>query len=133
MARNPASRAKTARTNSSERSFSSSAAGPDLGPSEARSLYDLVPYPGHPFAQTHPDRLATLATLFGLEPPALERCRVLELGCGDAGNLAPMAAGLPDARFVGVDAASGAVARGRAMAEALGLTNVTLEVGAIEG
>ena len=28
------------------------------------------PYPGHPFAQTHPDRLATVATLFGLRAGA---------------------------------------------------------------
>jgi SAM-dependent methyltransferase len=91
-----------------------------------------VPYPGHPFAQTHPDRLATLGTLFRIDPPPLEACRVLELGCGDAGNLVPMALTLPGGRFVGIDAADGAVARGRALVEALGLTNVTLEVGQIE-
>ena len=38
------------------------------GQQEALTEYDRVPYPGHPFAQTHPDRLATVATLFGLEP-----------------------------------------------------------------
>jgi SAM-dependent methyltransferase len=96
------------------------------------SLYDAVPYPGHPFAQTHPDRLATLATLFGLRPAPIERCRVLELGCGDAGNLVAMAVVLPEGRFVGVDAAPGAIARGRELVEALGLGNVTLEAGAIE-
>ena len=91
-----------------------------------------MPYPGHPFAQTHPDRLATLGTLFRIEPPPLEACRVLELGCGDGGNLVPMALALPGARFVGIDASEGAVARGRALVEALGLTNVTLEVVEIE-
>ena len=96
------------------------------------SPYDVVPYPGHPFGQTHPDRLATLGTLFRIEPPPLEACRVLELGCGDGGNLVPMALALPGARFVGIDAAEGAVARGRALVEALGLTNVTLEVVEIE-
>jgi ubiquinone/menaquinone biosynthesis C-methylase UbiE len=105
---------------------------PDVRPSDAASPYDVVPYPGHPFAQTHPDRLATLATLFGLEPAPPEGCRVLELGCGDAGNLVPMALALPGARFVGVDAAGGAIARGRALVDALGLGNVALEVGAIE-
>ena len=90
------------------------------------SAYDAVPYPGHPFAQTHPDRLATLATLFGLEPPLLEHCRVLELGCGDGGNLVPMALGLPAAHFVGVDAAAGAIARGRTLVDALALPNVEL-------
>jgi SAM-dependent methyltransferase len=91
-----------------------------------------VPYPGHPFAQTHPDRLAALGTLFRSEPPPLDKCRVLELGCGDAGNLVPMALALPGGRFVGIDAAEGAIARGRSLVEALGLTNVTLEVGEIE-
>ena len=96
------------------------------------SPYDVVPYPGHPFAQTHPDRLATLGTLFRIEPPPLEACRVLELGCGDAGNLVPMALALPGGRFHGIDAAEGAIGRGRALVEALGLPNVTLEVGEIE-
>jgi hypothetical protein len=96
------------------------------------SPYDVVPYPGHPYAQTHPDRLATLGSLFRIDPPPLEACRVLELGCGDAGNLVPMAVALPGARFRGIDASEGAIARGRALVEVLGLTNVTLEVGEIE-
>jgi SAM-dependent methyltransferase len=96
------------------------------------SVYDDVPYPGHPFAQTHPDRLATLATLFGLAPPPVERCRVLELGCGDGGNLVPMALPLPGARFLGVDAAVGAIARGRALIGALELSNIELEARPIE-
>jgi hypothetical protein len=99
---------------------------------DVASPYDVVPYPGHPYAQTHPDRLATLGTLFRIDPPPPEACRVLELGCGDAGNLVPMALALPGGRFVGIDAAEGAIARGRALVEALGLTNVTLEVGEIE-
>jgi ubiquinone/menaquinone biosynthesis C-methylase UbiE len=104
----------------------------DVRPTDAASPYEVVPYPGHPFAQTHPDRLATLATLFGLEPAPPEGCRVLELGCGDAGNLVPMALALPGGRFVGVDAAGGTIARGRAVVDALGLGNVALEVAAIE-
>jgi SAM-dependent methyltransferase len=76
--------------------------------------------------------LATLATLFGLRPVAVGRCRVLELGCGDAGNLAPMALALPEAEFVGIDAAPGAIARGRALADAIRLPNLTLEAVAIE-
>jgi hypothetical protein len=107
-------------------------AAPEARRRDVASPYDVVPYPGHPFAQTHPDRLATLGTLFRIEPPPVGACRVLELGCGDAGNLVPMAVALPGARFVGIDAAEGAVARGRALVEALGLTNVTLQVGRIE-
>jgi cyclopropane fatty-acyl-phospholipid synthase-like methyltransferase len=96
------------------------------------SPYDAVPYLGHPFAQTHPDRLATLATLFGLEPPPVERCRVLELGCGDGGNLIPMALGLPGAQLVGIDASASAIERGRQLVDALRLSNVALEALPIE-
>jgi Predicted methyltransferase regulatory domain/Methyltransferase domain len=96
------------------------------------SPYDVVPYPGHPFAQTHPDRLAALGTLFGMDPPPVDACRVLELGCGDGGNLVPMAVDLPGAEFLGIDASGRAVARGRALIEALGLGNATLHLAAIE-
>ena len=65
--------------------------------------YDEVPYTSHAFYEAHPDRMAVIATLYGMSPPPVERCRVLELGCGLGGNLIPMAVGLPDARFVGVD------------------------------
>jgi methyltransferase-like protein len=57
---------------------------------------------------------------------------VLELGCGDGGNLIPMALALPDATFVGVDAAPKAIARGQGLVAELGLENVELEGRAIE-
>ena len=85
----------------------------------------MLLYPPRPFVQTHPDRLATLATLFGLRPAPPARCRVLELGCGVGGNLLPMAAALPDARFVGVDNAEVPIARARALAARLRLENVS--------
>jgi tRNA G46 methylase TrmB len=90
------------------------------------TAYDAVSYPGLPFAQTHPDRLATIASLYGFPAASPERCRVLELGCADGGNLIPMAYVLPESTFVGLDAAGSAVARGREQIATLGLTNVTL-------
>jgi len=96
------------------------------------SLYDEVPYPGRAFAQTHPDRLATMATLYGLQPAPPSACRVLELGCGDGGNLLPMALALPDSAFVGVDVAPGAIERARSLADDLDLENITFEVVGIE-
>jgi SAM-dependent methyltransferase len=90
------------------------------------TAYDKVTYPGSPFSQTHPDRLATMAALYGLAAPPPERCRVLELGCGDGGNLIPMAYVLPESTFLGLDAAGSAVAQGRERIAALGMTNVTL-------
>jgi hypothetical protein len=57
---------------------------------------------------------------------------VLELGCGDGGNLIPMALALPGATFVGIDAAPKAIARGQGLVAELGLENVELEARAIE-
>jgi predicted methyltransferase family protein/methyltransferase family protein/protein-lysine methyltransferase-like protein len=57
---------------------------------------------------------------------------VLELGCGDGGNIVPMAVALPGARLLGIDSSERAIARGRELVQALGLPNVTLEVAAVE-
>ena len=90
--------------------------------------YDAVSYPGYAYGQTHPDRLATQATLFGMAPAPPAACRVLEIGAGDGGNLVPMALGLPGSEFVGIDLAADAVARGTAVIDELALRNVTLRV-----
>lgn len=88
--------------------------------------YDEMPYTNKAFPQTHPDRLAALATLFGLKPPGLDTCRVLELGCASGGNLIPMAVELPNARFVGVDLSARQINEGQRQVNALGLTNIEL-------
>ncbi|MEW5958932.1 MAG: class I SAM-dependent methyltransferase, partial [Chloroflexota bacterium] len=88
--------------------------------------YDLVPYPSLPRPQTHPGHLAALASLFGLNPPPVTHCRVLDLGCGDGSNLIPMAVQLPDSQFVGLDLAAGQIAAGQQVISALGLKNITL-------
>ncbi|HKR11875.1 MAG TPA: class I SAM-dependent methyltransferase [Pyrinomonadaceae bacterium] len=88
--------------------------------------YNQVTYPNFAFPQTHPDRLASLATLFGMTPAAVEGCRVLELGCGDGGNLIPMAFSLPGSQFVGIDRAEKPVEKGNATIGALGLQNIEL-------
>jgi methyltransferase-like protein len=96
------------------------------------SLYDAIPYPGYAFAQTHPDRLATLGSLFGLRAAPPATCRLLEIGCGDGGNLLPMALALPQASFTGIDSSADAIARAVAVATELGLDNVRFELVAIE-
>jgi trans-aconitate methyltransferase len=91
------------------------------------TLYDEVAYPGWPYPQTHPLRTSAVAALLGLPyaPPAT--ARVLEIGCGDAANLIPMALTSPEAQFMGFDLAEAPIARGRALADALGLENLRLE------
>jgi methyltransferase-like protein len=88
--------------------------------------YDAVAYPGALYPQTHPDRLATVATLFGLNPVPVEKCRVLELGCGDGSNLITMAFSLPESRFTGIDLAGEPIRRGNELIQQLGLANITL-------
>ena len=91
-----------------------------------KTPYDEVSYPSFPISYTHPDRLATVASLLGMKPAPVDECRVLEIGCFDGVNLAAMAMTLPRCEFVGVDAAGTAIARGRAMAEQVGLKNLAL-------
>ncbi len=88
--------------------------------------YDETPYPSAPYPQTHPSHLAVIGRLFGMQPSDPANCRVLELGCADAGNLIPMAANLPDVEFVGVDISSRHIADGQELIDQLGLTNIRL-------
>ncbi len=91
--------------------------------------YDAIPYTSYPYERTHPDRLATVGGLFGMNPTPPSRARVLELGCASGGNLLPMAEQLPDAELVGVDLSQRQIDVGRAAIEEAGLTNVQLRVG----
>lgn len=89
--------------------------------------YDAVAYPGHAYPDTHPDRLATIAHLCGLETFDPATCRVLEIGCGDGANLLSLANALPGAELFGVDRSRAAIGRARRTAGAAGLGNVTFE------
>lgn len=92
--------------------------------------YDELPYPHYAHPLTHPDNLATIATLFGLSPAPVADCRVLEIGCGTGGNLVPMAFNLPGSRFVGIDVSEAQIAEAGARAVAIGgLSNLELRHG----
>src|SRR5687767_13380357 len=91
------------------------------------SSYEDVPYESKPLYPTHPDCLATIATLMGMKPAPVDGCRVLELGCATGGNLIPMAMALPESRFVGIDLSPRQVDDGRALVQRLGLQNIELK------
>ena len=91
------------------------------------TIYDQVRYPSRPLWVTHPYALGAMARLHGLPTAPAERCRLLDIGCGEGGNLLPMAAALPDSRFLGIDLAGDAVAIGAESARALALRNVELK------
>jgi SAM-dependent methyltransferase len=88
--------------------------------------YDQIAYRTMPRRQTHPDRLAAMARLFGMKPAPVTACRVLELGCGDGANLIPQAYYLPQCHFLGIDLAEAPIAAGNAITAELGLSNIIL-------
>lgn len=92
------------------------------------AAYQRNPYPSFIHPLTHPDRLATIARLSGLDAPDIGTARVLEVGVGDGLNLLSMAQALPDASFVGFDIEAEGIGRGRERVAAVGQGNVRLEV-----
>ena len=94
-----------------------------------KTAYEDIAYVGRPNSHSHPDRLAAIASLFGHVAADPSRARVLEVGCGDAANILPMAARYPDARFVACDFSALLMGHARTRATALGLANVDLVEG----
>ena len=90
------------------------------------SSYDETPYRSFPFRQSHPDRLATIALLFGLQTASVGKCRVLELGCASGGNLIPMAEQYPGSTFLGIDGSRRQIEDGHSLLEGLDLLNLEL-------
>ncbi len=86
--------------------------------------YDQVAYSCKPQPQTHPDRLATLATLHGMTPQPVDTCRVLEIGCNNGSNLIPQAFSEPRSQFSGIDLAQTAIDAAGAFSAELKLANI---------
>lgn len=94
--------------------------------SDLSTTYDDLPYHDQAFVAAHPDRLAVVGRLHGVDASDPAECRVLELGCGLGGHLIPMAAVLPRSRLVGIDLSARQIEQGTAVVERLGLENVRL-------
>ncbi len=90
--------------------------------------YNEVPYQSKPFDQSRPERMAVMATLFGLNPPDITNARILELGCSAGGNVIPLAIHFPGVQAVGVDISEVQIKQGQHIIEKLGLTNCKLQV-----
>jgi methyltransferase-like protein/ubiquinone/menaquinone biosynthesis C-methylase UbiE len=89
------------------------------------STYDAVPYEGTHLL-THPFRLETSGTLFGMDVKPIGEARILELGCAQGENIIPMAASLPGATFIGMDLSQGQIDEGQRVVDAVGLDNIEL-------
>ena len=94
---------------------------------ESQTAYDRVPYPNYVHSQTHPNRLAAIAALFGMKAAPVDRCRILELGCGQGANLIPIANAFPETGCVGIDLSSLQIGQGNEVVDAVGLSNIELK------
>lgn len=92
--------------------------------STVAQAYQELAYPGVAVPQMHPSRLAAIATLFGMQAAPVERCRVLELGCGEGASLIPFAYELPESAFLGLDLTASAIQTATESAAALRLANI---------
>ncbi len=90
------------------------------------NTYDEIPYPSYSFPQTSPAHINAVAKLFGLTPVRIEKAKVLEIACSSAGNIIPLAARFPDAKFVGIDLSKRGIDEGKNVAEELKLENIEL-------
>lgn len=86
--------------------------------------YDAFPYPSFTFPQTRPDRLSTIGLIRGIETALPDKCRLLELGCGDGTNLNSFAYCHPESTFLGIDLATVHINDANIAKETLGLGNV---------
>ena len=68
-----------------------------------RERYEAVPYRHGAVPDSHPGRIGAIARLLGIQAAPPDRCRVLELGCGEGMNLLPLAERFPSSEFVGFD------------------------------
>lgn len=91
--------------------------------------YDRVDYGGNAQFYTSPNLIAGIGRWLGVPCALPDRARVLELGCGNAANLIPLAWYWPNAEFVGIDLAQTPITQGTVRAQGLGLRNLRLEQG----
>ncbi|RKZ85374.1 MAG: hypothetical protein DRR19_16485 [Candidatus Parabeggiatoa sp. nov. 1] len=91
------------------------------------SVYDDIPYTKNIYQQTQPDYVATIATLFGMQPPPVETGRILELGCASGINTIAMAQAIPNGEFIGIDLSAQQIEAGQNHIRRLGLQNITLK------
>ena len=100
--------------------------------SDPSDPYGEISYGSSAYPQSHPDNLAVIATLFGMQPRPLDTARVLEIGCAGGGNLLPLAAAWPGSQFVGIDLSPRHIEEAQAGVAALQLTNITFHAMSLE-
>jgi methyltransferase-like protein len=85
-------------------------------------------YEALPFAETHPDHLGAIGSLFGIRHASPRRFRLLEIGSATGGNILPMAAAFPECHFVAIDRAEPSLAVAKLHAERARIPNIVLHL-----
>lgn len=76
--------------------------------------------------QTSPAHMMAVAHLYGIQAPALEKARVLELGCGTGGNLLPFVLAYENSHAIGIDLDDLLIEQGLRTLQALSVPNLQL-------
>ena len=98
----------------------------EKGINDLKASYDTFLYISKPFSSTNINNLYAKAKIYGLDPVAPSKARVLELGASCGGNIIPQAMYYPTATFTGIDLSGVQVEHGKEIIESIGLKNVTL-------
>ncbi len=93
--------------------------------SSLEASYDLNPYLALPCTESRIDRLEGIGRLKGMAPADARTARVLELGCGQGGNLLPLGYGFAKATFLGIDLSGQQILEAQKVGRHLALENVT--------
>lgn len=96
-------------------------------PEQLSNSYDEFRYHSKPFSFTNIALLEGSTYLLGLNPPAIHKAKVLELGCSFGGNLISQALYHPEAEFVGIDLSESQISQGNEIIKTMGLKNIRLE------
>ena len=88
------------------------------------SAYNNLPYQSFAISITAPAFLEMQARLRGLIPPPFKTADVLEIACGDGGNLIPLAYNNPGSEFLGIDISSTHIEQALKAKKELGLKNI---------
>ncbi len=89
--------------------------------------YDLVPYIGRSYGNTHPEHLYCLGRLRGIDTVPMKNMRVLEIGCSTGGNILPIAMRYPEASIYGIDPAEKEINIAEENVKKLGVKNCTFK------
>lgn len=92
----------------------------------------MLIFDSRPDPERHPDRMRTLARLKGLNPTAVSKATILDIGCGTGLDLLAHAIAFPTAKFIGLDIAAEFINLGKQIIKELKLENVQLVCGDIK-